>query len=46
MNTYEELRSTMVNFTPEQLERFLKHPITQSILQAEEEVSVFPPATS
>lgn len=37
MSAIEELMNYIVNFTPEQLEQFLKHEITLSILQPEEE---------
>jgi hypothetical protein len=36
MNAYIELINLLTSFTPEQLEKFLKNPLTQSILQAEE----------
>ena len=38
MSTIEELIDYIVGFTPEQLEQFLNHEITLSILQPEEEV--------
>ena len=37
MSAIEELLNYIVNFTPEQLERFLNHETTLSILQPEEE---------
>lgn len=46
MSSIEELVSRLNNFTPEQLERFLQDPLTQSILQAEEEVEPCPLAAS
>ena len=36
MNAIEELIDCIINFTPEQLNEFLKHPVTVSILQPEE----------
>ena len=36
MSAIEELMTYIVNFTPEQLERFMTHEITLSILQAGE----------
>lgn len=46
MSSIDELIKLLSNFTPEQLERFLKDPLTQSILQAGEEVEPYPPAAS
>lgn len=37
MSAIDELVSYIVNFTPEQLEQFLNHDVTLSILQPEEE---------
>lgn len=42
MTAANELINKITNFTPEQLEKFLSNPITQSILQPEEEVEPFP----
>lgn len=36
MNAVDELINYIVNFTPEQLEEFLSHPVTESILRPEE----------
>lgn len=36
MSAVDELITYLVNFTPEQLEKFLKHPVTESILRPEE----------
>ena len=46
MSSIEELVNVLNSFTKEQLERFLQDPLTQSILQAEEEVESFPLAAS
>lgn len=35
MSAINELIDILINFTPEQLEQFLKHEITSSILQPE-----------
>jgi len=35
MNTLNELITILTNFNPDQLEKFLTHEVTQSILQAE-----------
>lgn len=42
MNATNELINLLTSFTPEQLETFLKDPLTQSILQAEEATELFP----
>ena len=34
MSAINELIEILINFTPEQLEQFLKHEVTSSILQA------------
>lgn len=34
MSALNELIEILINFTPEQLEQFLKHEVTSSILQA------------
>lgn len=36
MNAVDELINYIKNFTPEQLEKFLSHPVTESILRPEE----------
>lgn len=36
MSTVDELVSILLEFTPEQLNQFLDHPITELILQPEE----------
>ena len=43
MSALNELTHLLNNFTPEQLEKFLQDPLTQSILQAEEATELFPP---
>lgn len=42
MSASVELVDLLISFTPEQLETFLKNPLTQSILQAEEEAELCP----
>ena len=42
MSSIEELINYVINFTPEQLEKFLTDPLTQSILQAGEVVEPYP----
>jgi len=42
MTALDELITTLSNFTPDQLDRFLSDKITQSILQAEEEAESYP----
>ena len=44
MSALEELINIIIEFTPEQLEAFLRHPITVEILQAEEVAAPSPPA--
>ena len=46
MSAINELIEYLVSFTPEQLERFIKDPLTQSFLQAEEVAEPFPPEES
>lgn len=43
MNTLDELITILSNFTPDQLEKFLSHEVTQSILQAEAIAEPCPP---
>lgn len=42
MSAYNELVNLLISFTPEQLENFLKDPLTRTILQAEEAASAYP----
>ena len=42
MSSIEELVNYLIKFTPEQLEKFLKDPLTQSILQVGEVVEPCP----
>lgn len=42
MSAYNELVTLLISFTPEQLETFVKNPLTQSILQAEEAAVAYP----
>ena len=37
MKAIDELVNLLLDFTPEQLNQFLNHPVTVSILQPEEE---------
>ena len=46
MTALEELIDSLVNFTPEQLEKFLTDPVTVSILQPEEASGSCPPVAS
>ena len=46
MSAFNELTHLLNSFTPEQLEKFLKDPLTQSILQAEEAIAPYPPEAS
>lgn len=46
MTALEELIDILVNFTPEQLEKFLTDPVTVSILQPEEASGSCPPVAS
>lgn len=43
MSAIEELVNYIVNFTPDQLEKFLNHEITLSILQPGEASESYPP---
>ena len=38
MNSIDKLINIVINFTPEQLERFLSDPVTLSVLRPEVEV--------
>lgn len=42
MSAINELIERLINFTPEQLEKFIQDPITRSFLQAEEVAEPFP----
>ena len=42
MSAINELIEHLINFTPEQLEKFVQNPLTQSFLQAEEVTESFP----
>lgn len=42
MSALDELISKLSTFTPEQLEKFLSHEVTQSILLTEEEAEPYP----
>jgi hypothetical protein len=42
MSAFNDLINLLTSFTPEQLENFLEHPLTQSILQAEEATAPYP----
>lgn len=44
MNALEELISIINEFTPDQLESFLRHPLTVEILQAGATAEPSPPA--
>ena len=46
MCALEELIQSIIEFTPEQLEKFLHDPITVSILQAAKASEPCPPAAS
>ena len=46
MNALDELIECISEFTPEQLDRFLRDPITVSILRLEEALAPCPPAAS
>ena len=46
MSALEELIQCIVEFTPEQLDKFLHDPLTVSILQVAEESEPCPLATS
>lgn len=46
MSSIDELVELLTTFTPDQLERFLNAPLTQSILRAGEEAGPYPPAAS
>jgi hypothetical protein len=41
MTALEELINIISEFTPEQLEEFLRHPVTESILQPVKEAGSF-----
>ena len=44
MSAINELIDILINFTPEQLEKFLNHEITSSILQAARAQESYPGA--
>ena len=44
MSALEELINIIIEFTPEQLEAFLRHPLTVEILQAGATAEPSPPA--
>ena len=46
MSALDELIDCLINFTPEQLEQFLNHEITLSILQPEAASESFLPVKS
>ena len=46
MSSIDELVELLTTFTPDQLERFLNAPLTQSILRAGEGAAPYPPAAS
>ena len=46
MKPIDELINILINFTPEQLAKFLKDPVTVSILQPEEEAGSCLPEVS
>ena len=46
MNSIDKLINIIVNFTPEQLERFLSDPVTLSVLRPGEEAGLDRPAES
>lgn len=46
MSAVEELVNYIINFTPEQLEQFLNHETTLSILQPEEASESYLPGVS
>ena len=43
MSEKEKLINYIISWTPEQLERFLNHEITQEILQGEKGCKYYPP---
>ena len=44
MKALDELVNILLNFTPEQLNQFLNHPVTVSILRPEEASESYPSA--